>query len=161
VRVRQAERANRTAVGALTACLRESLRGAEVIRAFGREDEAAHRFRQVLARVLAASNRSTLFSALYTPVTAIVSALAVALLLSAGTQQAAGVFGISIGTLTAFLILLQRFFQPITALGEEWQTVQGALAGSERIFATLGLAPEHAAGPNVQEGSTAGVAPSA
>jgi ATP-binding cassette, subfamily B, multidrug efflux pump len=144
VRVRHAERTNRAAVGALTGCLQENLRGAEVIRTFGREGEAAHRFRQMLGRVLAASNRSTLFSALYTPVTAIVAAFAVALLLSAGTQHVVAVLGISIGTLTAFLILLQRFFQPITALGEEWQTVQGALAGAERIFATLALAPAQA-----------------
>ncbi len=79
---------------------------------------------------MTASNRSTLFSAFYTPVTAILSAFAVAFLLSAGTLQRVGMFGISIGTLAAFLILLQRFFQPITALGEEWQTVQGAMAGA-------------------------------
>ncbi len=142
VRVRQAERANRIAVGALTARLQESLRGAEVIRAFGREDEAAAGFRRVLGRVLAASNRATLFSAFYTPVTAILSAFALAFLLAAGTQHAIGAFGISIGTLAAFLILLQRFFQPITALGEEWQAVQGAMAGGERIFATLALTPD-------------------
>jgi ATP-binding cassette, subfamily B, multidrug efflux pump len=146
IRVRLAERANRTAVGALAARLQESLRGAEVIRAFGREDEAAGGFRQVLGHALTASNRSTLFSAFYTPVTAILSAFAVAFLLSAGTLHAVGTFGISIGTLAAFLILLQRFFQPITALGEEWQTVQGAMAGAERIFATLSLAPDDAGG---------------
>jgi ATP-binding cassette subfamily B multidrug efflux pump len=146
VRVRHAERANRIAVGALTARLQESLRGAEVIRAFGREDEAAGGFRLVLGRALAASNRSTLFSAFYTPVTAILSAFSVAFLLAAGTQHAVGAFGITIGTLAAFLILLQRFFQPITALGEEWQTVQGAMAGAERIFATLALAPDDVAG---------------
>jgi ATP-binding cassette, subfamily B, multidrug efflux pump len=150
IRVRLAERANRTAVGALAARLQESLRGAEVIRAFGREDEAAGGFRQVLGHALTASNRSTLFSAFYTPVTAILSAFAVAFLLSAGTQQAVGMFGISIGTLAAFLILLQRFFQPITALGEEWQTVQGAMAGAERIFATLSLAPDDAGGGTAQ-----------
>ncbi len=151
VRVRRAERANRAAVGALTSRLQESLRGAEVIRAFGREDEAGGAFRHVLAGALAASNRSTLFSAFYTPVTAILSAFAVAFLLSAGTQHAVGAFGISIGTLAAFLILLQRFFQPITALGEEWQTVQGAMAGAERIFATLALAPDDAGGGTGQK----------
>jgi ATP-binding cassette subfamily B protein len=150
VRVRHAERANRVAVGALTARLQESLRGAEVIRAFGREDDAAGSFRQVLSRALAASNRSILFSALYTPVTAILSAFAVAFLLAAGTRHAGGAFGISIGTLAAFLILLQRFFQPITALGEEWQTVQGAMAGAERIFATLAIAPDDVGGGNGQ-----------
>jgi ATP-binding cassette subfamily B protein len=147
VRVRQSERATRIAIGALTARLQESLRGIEVIRAFGRESEAVGGFRQVLSGALAASNRATRFSALYTPVTAILASLAVAALLWAGTRPAFEAFGISLGTLAAFLILLQRVFQPITALGEEWQTVQGALAGAERIFATLALAPEHA-GPS-------------
>src|SRR6266545_2729447 len=144
VRVRQSERATRIAIGALTARLQESLRGIEVIRAFGRESEAVGGFRQVLSGALTASNRATRFSALYTPVTAILASLAVASLLWAGTRQTFDAFGISLGTLAAFLILLQRVFQPITALGEEWQTVQGALAGAERIFATLALAPEDA-----------------
>ena len=144
VRVRQSERATRIAIGALTARLQESLRGIEVVRAFGRESEAVGGFRQVLGEALAASNRATRFSALYTPVTAMLASLAVAALLWAGTRPTFEAFGLSLGTLAAFLILLQRVFQPITALGEEWQTVQGALAGAERIFATLALAPENA-----------------
>ena len=142
VRVRQAERESRVAVGAVNTRLQEDLRGIEVIRAFGREPEFVAGFRQVLSRGLAASNRSLFYSALYTPMTAILSAIAVAALLAAGTQQAFGAASISLGTLTAFLLLLQRFFQPITALGEEWQTVQGAMAGAERIFDTLALRPD-------------------
>src|SRR5205814_4859625 len=88
-------------------------------------------------------NRSSYFSSVYTPMTAILSALAGAALLWAGTQHALAAFDVSLGTLTAFLILMQRFFQPITALGEEWQTVQGAMAGGERIFATLALASDN------------------
>ncbi len=142
VRVRRAERDNRAAVGAVNARLQEDLRSVEVIRSFGREPEFVAGFRQVLGRGLAASNRSMYYSALYTPTTAILSAIAVTVLLVAGTQPALGAISISLGTLTAFLLLLQRFFQPITALGEEWQTVQGAMAGAERIFDTLTLAPE-------------------
>jgi ATP-binding cassette subfamily B multidrug efflux pump len=142
VRVRQSERATRIAIGALTANLQENLRGIEVVRAFGREANAVGRFRRVLGRALAASNRATRYSALYTPVTAILSALAVAALLWVGTRETFAAFGISLGTLAAFLILLQRVFQPITALGEEWQTVQGAMAGAERIFTTLATEPE-------------------
>jgi ATP-binding cassette, subfamily B, multidrug efflux pump len=142
IRVRRSERETRIAIGALTAHLQESLRGIEVVRAFGREADAIGRFRRVLGGALAASNRATRYSALYTPVTAILSALAVAALLWAGTRETFTALGISLGTLTAFLILLQRVFQPITALGEEWQTVQGAMAGAERIFATLAIAPD-------------------
>jgi len=144
VRVRESERATRIAIAALTARLQESLRGIEVLRAFAREDEAVAGFRRTLGEALAASNRATRYSALYTPVTAIVSAFAVAALLWAGTRQTFDAFGISLGTLTAFLIVLQRVFQPITALGEEWQTVQGAMAGAERVFATLELSLENA-----------------
>src|SRR5262247_3146971 len=46
---------------------------------------------------------------------------------------------ISLGRLTAFVLLLQRFFVPIMTLGNEWQTVQAALAGLERIFQVLAL----------------------
>jgi ATP-binding cassette, subfamily B, multidrug efflux pump len=142
VRVRQAERENRVAVGAIHTRLQEDLRSIEVIRAFGREPEFVAGFRQVLGRALAATNRSMFYSALYTPTTAMLSAVAVMALLTAGTQPALGATSVSLGTLTAFLLLLQRFFQPITALGEEWQTVQGALAGAERILDTLALPPD-------------------
>ena len=145
-RVRRAERDTRVAVAAVNTRLQEDLRGIEVIRAFGREPEFVGGFRQVLRRGLAASNRSSFYSALYTPTTAILSATAVAALLAIGSGPGFGATGISLGTLTAFLLLLQRFFQPITALGEEWQTVQGAMAGAERIFETLSLAPDRAHG---------------
>ena len=97
VRVRQAERESRVAIGAVNTRLQEDLRGVEVIRAFGREPEFVAGFRQVLSRGLAASNRSSFYSALYTPMTAILSAIAVAALLAAGTQQAFGATSISLG----------------------------------------------------------------
>ena len=146
-RVRRAERDTRLAVAAVNTRLQEDLRGIEVIRAFGREPEFVAGFRQVLRRGLAASNRSSFYSALYTPMTAILSATAVATLLAVGAGGGFGATDISLGTLTAFLLLLQRFFQPITALGEEWQTVQGAMAGAERIFETLALAPNEPRAP--------------
>jgi ATP-binding cassette subfamily B protein len=159
IRVRLAERATRLAVGALNARLQESLRGIEVVRAFGREGEAVHGFRRILGDTLAASNRATGYSALYPPITAIVAALAVAALLWAGTRETFEAFDISLGTLTAFLILLLRIFQPITALGEEWQTVQGAMAGAERVMATLALDPETPTPAAARASSRAGTLP--
>jgi ATP-binding cassette, subfamily B, multidrug efflux pump len=40
---------------------------------------------------------------------------------------------------------LQRFFVPMMTLGNEWQTVQAALAGLERIFQVLALPSERPA----------------
>jgi ATP-binding cassette subfamily B protein len=84
------------------------------------------------------------YSALYVPLMVILSALAMALVLWAGVagQGMLASLDISLGTLTAFVLLLQRFFVPMMTLGNEWQTVQAALAGLERIFQVLALPSE-------------------
>ncbi len=141
VRVRDAERASRQAVGLQNTHLQETLGGVEVIRALGGEAAFIARFRAALRDGVAAYNRATVFSALYIPLMVIVSALAMALVLWVGVagQDLLASLNISLGTLTAFVLLLQRFFVPIMTLGNEWQTVQAALAGLERIFQVLAL----------------------
>jgi ATP-binding cassette subfamily B multidrug efflux pump len=144
-RVRTAERANRQAVGRLNTHLHETLGGVEVIRAFGREATFTQRFRLALADNLAAYNQATVYSALYTPLMAILSAVVAALLLWVGAlntlSRQAGM-NVSLGTLIAFVLLFRRFFTPIINLGDEWQTVQSAMAGVERIFQVLVLPVE-------------------
>lgn len=142
VRVRSAERQNRRAIGLLNTHLQETLGGVEVIRAFGRQATFIVRFRIALHGALAAFNRATIYSAVYSPIMALLSASAIALLLWLGTSAGATSWGITIGTLTAFVLLFQRFFEPITTLGDDWQTVQSALSGVERIFEVLALPAE-------------------
>jgi ATP-binding cassette subfamily B protein len=144
VRVRDAERARRQAVGLQNTHLQEMLGGVEVIRALGSEATFVARFRAALRDGLAAHNRATVYSALYIPLMVILSTLAMALVLWVGVagQGLLASLDLSLGTLTAFVLLLQRFFVPIMSLGNEWQTVQTALAGLERIFQVLALPSE-------------------
>ena len=144
VRVRDAERASRQAVGLQNTHLQEMLGGVEVIRALGSEAAFIARFRAALRDGLAAHNRATVYSALYIPLMVILSSLAMALVLWVGVagQGLLASLDLSLGTLTAFVLLLQRFFVPIMSLGNEWQTVQAALAGLERIFQVLALPSE-------------------
>jgi ATP-binding cassette subfamily B protein len=144
VRVRDAERASHQVVGLQNTHLQEMLSGVEVIRALGSEAAFIARFRAALHDGLAAYNRATVYSALYIPMMVILSALAMALVLWVGVagQGMLASLDISLGTLTAFVLLLQRFFVPIMALGNEWQAVQAALTGLERIFQVLALPPE-------------------
>jgi ABC-type multidrug transport system fused ATPase/permease subunit len=136
-RIRAAERATRTAVSDATAQLQEDLAGVDVIRAFGRQKQFSYRFRATLLRWLAASNTSTRYNAFYAPALAILSAIATATLLWLGGGGVAHMAGVSIGTLTAFVLLFSRFFSPLINLGDEWQSVQAALAGAERVFSLL------------------------
>lgn len=144
VRVRDAERANRQAVGLQNTHLQETLGGIEVIRAQGSEATFVRRFQSALRDGLLAYNRTAVYSALYVPMMVIFSALAMGLVLWVGVagQGILVSLTISLGTLTAFVLLLQRFFVPIMSLGNEWQTVQAALAGLERIFQVLAIPSE-------------------
>src|SRR3546814_13591903 len=73
---------------------------------------------------------------------AVLASLIVCGLLWAGAEGALTDWGVSIGTLTAFVLLFRRFFSPIATLGEEWQTVQSALSGAARVFQVLALPVE-------------------
>ena len=142
VRVRDAERANRAAVGLMNTHLQETLSGVEAIRAFRREPVFVARVREALRQVIAAYNRSTAYNSFYPPLMAILSSLIVALLLWIGAGGSVAAWGISIGTLTAYVLLFRRFFTPIISLGDDWQTVQSALAGLERIAQVLAIPSE-------------------
>ena len=72
VRVRDAERASRQAVGRQNTHLQETLGGVEVIRALGSEAAFIARFRAALRDGVAADNRATVYSALYIPLIVIV-----------------------------------------------------------------------------------------
>jgi ATP-binding cassette, subfamily B, multidrug efflux pump len=158
-RVRDAERGIRLATGRLNAHLHEILGGIEVIRAFGREGTFVHRFRLVLRDWLRVFNHSTFYSSIYTPIMAMTSGLAQAFLLWVGTSALFPSWHISLGTLTAFVLLFRRFFAPITAIGDEWQTVQGAISGAERIFQVLHLPVEEQPRSTTQGARANGLAP--
>ena len=143
LRVRAAEGRHRRAIGDLNAHLQETLSGNEMVRAFGRESYFAARFRRILDSVLTAFDQTAAYSALYSPVMSLLVASCSAALLWAYARDLFAASAISLGTLTAFVLLFQRFFKPLIALGDEWQSVQGALTGAERIFEVLAIPPEH------------------
>jgi len=157
LRVRATERDTRRAVGLMNTHLQETIGGVDVIRAFGREETFTARFRLALRTALLATNRSTLYSSLYTPLMVLLAAAATSLLLWSGTAGFTAAWGVSIGTLTAFVLIFGRFFDPITSIGDDWQTIQSALSGIERIVQVLALpvedrAPAGMAGANDSDG---------
>ncbi len=139
LRIRDAERQSRLAVGLMNTHLQETLGGVEVIQAFERQTAFVARFRHVLKRVIEAYNAAAKYSSLYPPIMQILMATVIALLLWSGAHRTLASWNVSLGTLTAFVLLFKRFFDPITAVGEEWQTVQSALSGAERVFQMLDL----------------------
>jgi ATP-binding cassette subfamily B protein len=147
VRIRDAERDRRRVIGALNIHLQELLSGIEVVRAFGREHDFMARFRLALSHTLDAYRRALSYNVFYTPLLTVLVAGGVAFLLWVGTGGLGLTLSISIGTLVAFILLFQRFFEPIRNLGEDWQTVQSASSGIERIVQVLEIPAGHTPSP--------------
>src|SRR6185437_3517328 len=81
MRVRDAERQTRVAIGGLNTQLSETVGGSETIRAFGREAAFVARFRSGLRRSLTTQEASVRYNALFAPVTGLLAASAIAVLL--------------------------------------------------------------------------------
>ena len=142
VRVRDAERRTRRAIGRLNVELSEVVGGAETLRAFGREEGFVARFRRALQRTLFAQRDSVKYNAFFAPVSGLLSSVVIAALIWVGAGHTLFHAGVNLGTLTAFILLFQNCFAPIVALGDEWQSVQAAIAGAERAFEVLDLPVE-------------------
>lgn len=137
VHIRDAERQRRKAIGMLNVYLQETLSGTEVVRAYNRGETMIARFRCALRETVAAFWKSESYNMFYTPSLTVLVALCVSLLLWSGAGGLGQAWDLSIGTIIAFIILFQRFFDPLRNLGEDWQTVQSALSGIERIMQVL------------------------
>ncbi len=155
VRVRNAQRETRVAVGRLNVELAEVVGGAETVRAFGKQAAFVARFKAALRRTLLAQRDSFKYNALFAPVSGLLSSIVIALLLWAGAGGSFASAGVNLGTLTAFVLLAQNFFAPIVALGDEWQSVQAAIAGAERVFELLDVPAGEPAGATVREAKDA------
>jgi ATP-binding cassette subfamily B protein len=134
-------RAQREAASAMNALLMDNLQGVRQIKSFGREQHEDGRF----AERADGLRRGTLLVmrawANYSPAMAFAAALGTGLVLWFGAKDViAG--GMKIGELTAFLLFLGMFYDPITKLHGLNQMLQSARAAGERVFDILDFETE-------------------
>src|SRR4029434_10921842 len=79
---------------------------------------------------------SITYYALYFPVIEVLTSVALAALIVTGAHRVE-VGTLTVGTVAAFLQLARRFFQPLQDLSDKFNTLQQAMAASERVFKLL------------------------
>lgn len=136
VQVREAYRAIRTRLARINAFLQERLSGVRVVQLFGREHDEARRFDTLNADHLDAHLKSITVYALYFPVIELLTTVAIASILVTGAWRVDS-STMTVGTVAAFLQLVRRFFEPLQDLSDKYNTLQQAMASSERIFRLL------------------------
>ncbi len=146
-KVRESYREVRTRLARINAYLQERITGMRVVQLFGREESEARRFSELNRGHLQVNLDSITYYALYFPAIEILTTIALASLIVAATRRVE-VGSLSVGTVAAFLQLVRRFFQPLQDLSDKFNTLQQAMAASERVFRLLDTeAADAGAGP--------------
>ena len=135
-RVREAYREIRTRLARINAFLQERVSAVRVVQLYGRENAESRRFDRLNRDHLDSHLRSVRIYALYFPVIEVLTTVAMASLIVAGAARVRDTT-LTVGTVAAFLQLVRRFYQPLQDLSDKYNTLQQAMASSERVFRLL------------------------
>jgi ABC-type multidrug transport system fused ATPase/permease subunit len=131
----------RERLGLVTATLAEDIAGMRVLQAFTREQPAFENFRAVAQRYREANMRTVVLNGIYFPVVDLLSSVALAVVLAYGGHL---YFGgtLTLGTLFAFMLYVQNFFDPVQQLSQLYNTFLSATAALDKIMGVLDEQPE-------------------
>jgi len=135
-------RAVREAISWVNSVLAENINAVRVVQAFSRQKHNYERFRDEVNRNNLVTNlRAARLSSMFFPSIDLLASLAMALVVWLG---GAAVLGerITPGVLVAFVLYIERFFEPIRDLSRRYDAFQATMAGGERILALLQAEPE-------------------
>jgi ATP-binding cassette subfamily B protein len=129
----------RNAVANLNTFVQEHITGMNVVQIFGSEKREFEKFKEINKEHRTAHLKSVLYYSVYFPVAEIISAMGIGMLIWYGAKSALRFeqTGITIGTLTAFIMYIQMFFRPIRMLAERYNTLQMGIVSTSRIINLL------------------------
>src|SRR5437763_4090599 len=131
----------RERLGLVTATLAEDIAGMRVLQAFTREEPAYENFRSVAQRYREANMQTVVLNGVYFPFVDLLSSVALAVVLAYGGHL---YFGgtLTLGTLFAFMLYVQNFFDPVQQLSQLYNTFLSATAALDKLLCVLDGHPE-------------------
>ncbi|MEZ4700712.1 MAG: ABC transporter ATP-binding protein [Rhodothermales bacterium] len=135
-KVRDQYRETRKQVSRLYSFLQEHITGMSIVQLFNREDEEMRRFEVINDEHRTAQIKTIFYFALFWPAVDIIASIALGMIIWFGGMRAMG-DTLTLGVLIAFIQYARQFFEPIRNLSDQYNTLQSAMAGAERIFGLL------------------------
>ncbi len=134
--VRGQYRETRKQVARLNSFMQEHVTGMLIVQLFGREKVEMKRFKKINDDHQIAQLKTVFYHSLFWPAVDIIASVAIGFILWTGGVSAIG-GALTVGVLIAFIQYCRQFFEPIRNLSEQFNTLQSAMAGAERIFDVL------------------------
>src|SRR5690242_20539427 len=141
VRSTRAYRDVRERLGLLTATLAEDIAGMRMVQAFTREQQSIEQFRAVAERYRDSNMQTVVLNGWYFPFVDLLSSIALAVVLGYGGHlYFEG--SVTLGTLFAFMLYVQNFFDPVQQLSQLYNTFLSATAALDKIMDVLDEEPQ-------------------
>jgi ATP-binding cassette subfamily B protein/subfamily B ATP-binding cassette protein MsbA len=140
-RVRTAYRDTRIRLSLINGYLNESISGIRVTQSFTREARNFRHFDDLNSSFFDANVDATWLTAVFFPGVDFLGSLATALVIGVGGWLVLG-DALTAGTLVAFVLYVERFFEPIRELAQRYNTFQATMTGCERVFHLLDTQPD-------------------
>jgi ATP-binding cassette subfamily B protein/subfamily B ATP-binding cassette protein MsbA len=134
---RAAYRKVRAAISWVNSVLAENVNGVRVVQAFSRQKENYEHFRDYVNRYhLERAITTARISSVFSPSVDVLGAIATGLVVWLGGTAVLGQT-ITAGVLVAFILYIDRFFEPIRDLSRRYDSLQSTMIGWERIMGLL------------------------
>ncbi|MQF82717.1 ABC transporter ATP-binding protein [SAR202 cluster bacterium AD-802-E10_MRT_200m] len=131
----------RQAISAVNGNLQENITGVRVIQALNRQQINMDRFELLNREHLVSNLKASRLSSILVPTVEGLTAVAIILVVLVGGRMTMNEeFGVS--TIIAFILYIQRFFEPVRALTMQYTGFQRAMTSGVRIFNLLDTAVE-------------------
>ena len=141
VRSTRAYREVRERLGLVTATLAEDIAGMRMVQAFTREQQNIENFRTVAERYRDSNMQTVVLNGWYFPFVDLLSSIALAVVLGYGGHlyfQGS----VTLGTLFAFMLYVQNFFDPVQQLSQLYNTFLSATAALDKIMDVMDEDPQ-------------------
>ncbi len=131
-------RRTRAAISVVNSTLQENISGMRVIQSLAREDRNGREFEELNAYNRDTNLEASRIAALVLPLVEVVAALAIVLIvIFGGLQVAHGT--LQIGILVSFTLYINRFFDPIRDLSQQYTQLQRSGVAAERIVQIMNV----------------------
>jgi ATP-binding cassette subfamily B multidrug efflux pump len=128
-------------MGLLNSTMQETLSGQRVIIAFDQQDAVSEKFSKVNVETRDMGIKAMTYAMLIPPLMGILSNANIAIVAGVGSYMAIKGM-VTIGVISTFITYSRRFADPLRHFANIYNSIQGALAGAERIFEVMDTKPE-------------------
>ncbi|RKN85894.1 ABC transporter ATP-binding protein [Paenibacillus ginsengarvi] len=129
-------------LGELNGYIEETVTGQKVVKSFNREQEALKQFQTHNESLRKVGIQAQILSGMMGPVNNVINNASFALIAAIGGWMAIGGYT-TIGIVVSFLNYSRQFTRPINDLANQFNMIQSAIAGAERVFEVLDSSTEY------------------